>query len=383
MGFRIQDEVAGSLFDSMLVCAPQWDALDDIQKLVDWNALRELMAVAYSDSGLGRKGIDPVVLLKMLLLAHLFNLSDVRLSKEAADRLTFRRFLGLGAEAAVPDDTTLVKFRARLRERMPGGDDALVEAVLKQLADQGLEVRRGTITVVDATIVQAAVGPKSRPPRPGKGQQQQPSPTACADASSMQNAATKNTPSPTPPLEPTTPAPSAAPLDPDAAFTRKHGRTHYGYKVHAAVDRATGLVTAYTATPANVHDSQVLPLLLDLLCAANGAHKPQALLADKAYDSIALRERLEKEDITDGILWSARGTRKLLPEEEAINAMLTPLRARVEPVFAALKRWRGLARARGRGLKRLLQQATHAILAHNLLTAVKHFKKHPTATPAR
>jgi IS5 family transposase len=381
MGFRIQDQAAGSLFDSILVCAPRWDVLDEIQKLVDWGALRQLMAPAYSDSGLGRKGNDPVVMLKMLLLEHLFNLSDVRLSLEVADRLTFRRFLGLGAEAAVPDDSTLVKFRERLRENLPGGEQALVEAVLEQLAGRGLEVRRGTITVIDATIVPAAVGPRRRGRKSAKGQ---PAEALAAVASSQDTAEAENATQPTPPVEP--PAASEAqaqpppPLDPDAAFTRKYGRIHYGYKVHAAVDRATGLVTAFTATPANVHDSQVLPLLIDLLCAANGAHKPQAILADKAYDSMALRKRLAKEDITDGILWSARGGRKLLPQEEESNALLTPLRARIEPVFAALKRWRGLARATGRGLKRLLQQATYAILAHNLLTAVKHLKKQRTAT---
>jgi hypothetical protein len=76
----------------------------------------------------------------------------------------------------------------------------------------------------------------------------------------------------------------------------------------------------------------------------------------------------------DGIAWANRGAHlSITPDQAAINAILAPLRARIEPVFAALKRWRRLGRAVCRGLARFTQQATMSILAHNLLTtATRH-----------
>ncbi len=85
--------------------------------MIDWAAVRAVLARGYDDSVRGWVGSDPVVLFKMLLLERIYNLSDVRVSVEAGDRLSFLRFLALPAGESAPDDTTLVKFRARM---MPG-----------------------------------------------------------------------------------------------------------------------------------------------------------------------------------------------------------------------------------------------------------------------
>src|SRR2546428_131281 len=45
-------------------------------------------------------------------------------------------------------------------------------------------------------------------------------------------------------------------VDPDAAFTKKEGKTVYGYKAHVAVDRGSGLIRRARLTPANVHDTK-------------------------------------------------------------------------------------------------------------------------------
>ena len=51
--------------------------------------------------------------------------------------------------------------------------------------------------------------------------------------------------------------------DTDARWTKKHGRSHFGTKNHVNVDRRHKLIRRDQATPASVHDSQVIDGLLD------------------------------------------------------------------------------------------------------------------------
>ncbi len=51
--------------------------------------------------------------------------------------------------------------------------------------------------------------------------------------------------------------------DTDARWTKKHGKSHYGYKNHVDVDRRHKLVRRYHVTDAAVHDSQVVDDILD------------------------------------------------------------------------------------------------------------------------
>jgi len=77
--------------------------------------------------------------------------------------------------------------------------------------------------------------------------------------------------------------------DNDASFTKKGGKTVYGYKDHVAVDPKSEFVTEFVCTPADVHDSQVLEELVE------GEEK--ALFADKAYNSqifSRIRSKVEK-----------------------------------------------------------------------------------------
>ena len=51
--------------------------------------------------------------------------------------------------------------------------------------------------------------------------------------------------------------------DQDARRTKKNQASHYGYKNSISIDASYGLIRRYEITPANVHDSQLLPALLD------------------------------------------------------------------------------------------------------------------------
>ena len=99
-----------------------------------------------------RQGATLEALFKMSLLQHCYGLSDPQCEELVSDRLSWRRFVGLGLSDAVPDETTLVRFRQRLREH--GLHEQLLALVNRQLQAQGLISK--TCTLVDATLLQAA-----------------------------------------------------------------------------------------------------------------------------------------------------------------------------------------------------------------------------------
>ena len=95
------------------------DPLEAISALVPWESFRadiEAVVLTPEDarkSNAGRKPIDAIVMLRMLVLQSLYNLSDEQVEFQVRDRLSFTRFLGLGLEDGVPDATTLWLFRER------------------------------------------------------------------------------------------------------------------------------------------------------------------------------------------------------------------------------------------------------------------------------
>jgi IS5 family transposase len=135
-----------------------------------------------------------------------------------------------------------------------------------------------------------------------------------------------------------------SPRDRQAGWTKKNGRSRFGYKAHAAVDEGSGIVRGATLTPADVHDS----IPADDLVQGGEA----AVYADKAYDSEARRAGLRERDIEPRIMHKARRNRPLKPWQVAFNKAVAPIRAGVERLFATMKRTYGHRRVRYLGLAR-------------------------------
>jgi IS5 family transposase len=317
-------------FSSFLAAPPKSEVLERLATLIDWERLRGCLEQAYKFGGAGREPVDPVMLFKLLLLERFYQLSDRDAVWMARDSLSFRQFLGLGAGDNVPDDTTVVVFRRRIREA--GLLDDLFAEVTVQLEQQGIGVRKGHIKLVDATLVDAAVRPPRKPRAAdgegGDGPERQPK----------------------------------APLDPDADFTVKNGKPHYGFKLHLGQDRETGLITNHVLTAASVHDSQ---MFADLVDGTEGE-----VLADKGYDSRAARELVRSRGARASIMRRARPGRELTPWQRGRNRSIARMRGFIEGANACLKRWRGCARAVYRGMDRVMMQMTMGVMAFNLTRAV-------------
>lgn len=289
--------------------------LDRIAAAFDWAAVDRLVRVIYA-SRTGRPSWPPLMLVKALLLQQWYGLSDPGLEEALSDRLSFRRFVGLGLDAGQPDHSVISRFRKQLRER--GLDRALFEEVERQLQARGLLLKSGTL--MDATVVSAAVK------KPGG------------------------------------PAGSRSPSDPDADWTRKGGKTWLGYKAHLGVDEGSGLIRRAELTSAKVYESQVAEALI--------CGDERAVYGDRAYEHKARRHRLKAVGIKDRIMHRSHRNQAALPPWQARrNRLISPIRAAVERVFGTLKRSYGYTRVRYRGLAANLLQLRFLCIAYNLRRA--------------
>ncbi len=86
---------------------------------------------------------------KVLVLQHLFNLSDDQKEFQIRERYNFCRFLGLSQEGKVSDANPVWVYREHLKER--DLVDKLFSELLIQIDAAGFSARKGQI--VDAAII--------------------------------------------------------------------------------------------------------------------------------------------------------------------------------------------------------------------------------------
>ncbi len=290
--------------------------LETIAREVDFSAAEARVAATYSHGGrpAGRVG----VLLRVMILQHLYGLSDPQAEIQINDRLSFQKFLQLDTHEAVPDETTLCRFRQRLIDC--GLHEQLLALLNTQLEARGYLVKRTTL--VDATLVESS---RQRP--------------------AAETAASGTVP------------------DADASYTRKGGHTFYGYKAHVASDGAHQLIRAAVITTAKTYDGELLPRITPA--------DARAVYADKAYDSQANRAWLRTHGMANGILKKAAHHIHLTPRAEANNRRKGKVRRHIERIFAHLKQWQGYRRVRYLGLAKNQLELTLKAVAYNLKRLAK------------
>ena len=296
------------------------ERLERIDEAVDWDRLGGVVAGIYA-SREGRPSYPPLTMVKVLLLEQWYNLSDPQMEEALGDRLSFRRFVGLGLQDDTPDHATLSRFRTELAQR--GLSERLFGELAAQLEERGLLVKAGTL--LDATLVAAQV--------------RRPSTDAGLGAKSER--------------------------DPDADWTRtgRSRRSHFGYKMHVGVDAGTLLVRRAVLTPAKVAESAVAD---SLVCGDE-----LAVYGDRAYESKKRRAWLKSQGIDDCILHRSHKNQSGLPEwQQERNAEIGPVRALVEKVFGTLKRSYGYRRVRYCGLQRNAVEMWLKLMAYNLRKVV-------------
>ena len=205
------------------------DPLFKLKSALNWELFRaELEAIRDKQrkSAAGAKPYDAVLMFKILILQSLYNLSDEAVEYQILDRMSFMRFLGLQAGDPVPDAKTIWLFREQLKAA--GRMEHLFKQFAEFLADSGYAAKQGQI--VDASIVAA---PRQRNSRAENRRiKEGNTPEEWQEAKKRQQ-------------------------DVAARWTKKNGKTYYGYKNHVDIDVKHKFIRDYAVTDAAVHDSQV------------------------------------------------------------------------------------------------------------------------------
>lgn len=306
-----------SLAQSMLVEHDALKELDDVHELIDWSRLERLLSDIHSKPR-GEKAWPPLMMFKALLLQSWYALSDPRLEKQLARDLLFRRFVGLDISQSIPDHTTFWRFRQKLETQ------ALMESLLNeintQLIAQGLYIKSGTVSIIDATVIEAK---QCRPNKNKRGEATQ---------------------------------------DPEADWNVKAGsdgkrKSTYGFKAHVNVDE-DGLIKSTDFTSGSVHDSNCFTDLLD--------GDESAAYADSAYRSKKHDEWLSSKRIDNRVTKRAYRNRPLTSQDKRFNRTHSGVRSTVERVFGVLKLHYGMAKARYLGLNRNRTRFEIMCVAHNI-----------------
>jgi len=94
---------------------PQDHFFRKLNALLDWRKYTQKMMRWYKGHAeYGRPPFVPLVLLKMLLAAYLYNLSERQVETYINDSMSAKYFLGLGMDQPAPDHFTLIKFKERI-----------------------------------------------------------------------------------------------------------------------------------------------------------------------------------------------------------------------------------------------------------------------------
>jgi IS5 family transposase len=310
-----------------------WAKLERLDGLIEWGQVDELVGAVRSRYG--APGYPPLLMVKALLLQQWFQLSDEGLEDALADRLSFRRFVGLALDEKGPDHSSIWRFREALA-RQDLAEKVFAE-VARQIEANGLLVKHGTM--VDATLVEARVKrpkpPKDEPPaRPPVAGEATEAPPACETAA--ERPASKLV---------------GSPDDPDATWAKKGGRRFFGYKGHLGVDQGSRIIRKARLTTAAVADTLVFEELL--------SGDERAVYADKAYDTKARRSALNARGVKDRIAHRGNKHHPITARQQRRNDGIAGRRYQVEQVFAFAKRICGWTRARYYGLRR---NAAHLFL---------------------
>ena len=285
----------------------------EMDRVVPWAALVELIAPYYPEGKNGRPPFALESMLRVHFMQQWFTLSDPAMEEAFFDIPLYREFAQLDAHGRLPDESTIFRFRHRLEEHKLA--EQILATVNEQLSSKGLLLKAGT--AVDATLIAAPTSTKNKDKA----------------------------------------------RDPEMHSRKKGNQWYFGMKAHIGVDADSGLVHTVRSTAGHVHDINEGNSLLH--------GQEQVVFADAGYQGIEKRA-----DATLKARWHIAmrpGKRKALDKGDAADAMLDEaeklkagVRAKVEHPFRVVKRQFGHVKVRYRGLKKNTQQLMTLFALSNL-----------------
>ena len=315
------------------------DPLQVLDRAIDFAALARAVDAKLEIGDSGRGGRPPYpteLMIRLLVVQQLYNLSDEALEYQVLDRSSFQRFAGLEKSRRIPDAKTVWVWRERLKKQDLIGD--ISDAVGRQLAQAGFIARGGQI--IDASIVTALVQHNRSDVNEAIKRGEHPE---------GWNAARR------------------AQKDVDARWTKKHGKSYFGYKLHASTDRCWGFIRRIEVTTASVNDTEVFEAILD------DTNTGKDVYADRGYAKHARETELHVRGYRARIQRKGTATQPISEAQQRRNRRIAKQRAFGEHPFARLAQMGG-KHLRTLGLARAKAVIELKVIAHNLvhLARLKH-----------
>ena len=337
------------LYDQVI---PADHFLRKLRQIIDWNRFTRKLIKLYKGEGVvGRPPFDPALVLKVELVAYLYNLSERQVEVHINENLPAKFFVGLAVDQKAPDHSTLTVFRERLIER---GKQKVFEEMLEEIVETARQsgVQFGSIQIIDSVHSVANVNTAKDKKREEKGK---------------------------------------GPHDPDAHWGAKHKRkvktedgkeieqTEYffGYKAHVSLNAQAGMITSLEATSGEAYDGHHFCPLVD--------HDLKQKLpvdtyaGDKGYDDGDNHYHLELSGLHSAIrLKDIRIGKKDDNKQIWLELVKTPQyrqglkeRYKIERKFGEAKQGHGFGRCRYVGKVRFAVQSFFTAIMLNLKRMVK------------
>ena len=277
--------------------------LEIMDEIIPWDEWVSVIEPYYPQGKRGRPPIGIEKMLRMYLLQIWFNLSDPATEDAIYDSYAMRKFTEIDfMTEAVPDETTLCKFRHLLEKNEL--NKLFFGAINRVMVQTGHMMKGGTI--VDATIINAP--------------------------SSTKNAQKAR--------------------DPEMHQTKKGNEWRFGMKCHIGVDAGSGLVHTMTVTAANEHDITETAKLLH--------EDDRVVYGDSGYLGVQKRPEITSNEHFSKIAFRINRRPSSLPQvsdntidwERYIEKRKSSVRCKVEHAFRIIKCQFGFRKVVYKGLRK-------------------------------
>ncbi len=259
---------------------PQDHLLRKIEKVMDYDWLYERLDPYYCHTN-GRPGTDPVVLIKMVLIQHLFGIPSLRQTyQRVQDTLSYRWFLGYSLLDKIPHFATV---SYAFCNRFP---PELTTEIFEHILNKALNLRMvdpGTI-FIDGTHIKASANKKKfqkeQVKRTAKIYEEQLREEVNKERAKLGKKPVEDDEGGNVPPGGGTTKKTVSTTDPDCGmFVKGEHERQFAYEAHTACDNH-GFVLGVEVTAGNVHDSVAWDALYD---AVTGKYNVQFVTMDAGY----------------------------------------------------------------------------------------------------
>ena len=277
----------GMLVIDIAELIPAGHLLREINKLISFDFIYEILAPYYPS--VGRPAVDPVSMLKMLLVGYLYGIkSERRRVEEVQLNIAYRWFCGFELGDTIPDHSTFSKTRTR-KEKQSGMFQKSFQEIVKRCIASGLV--DGRAMAADGSYLPANVSRDSWVDVEVEVEQSMQSYLDCLDEELAGQPGFKS-----PPAKTAKKRRTISTTDPDCGYINQGNKHGVGSLLEATVDCKHGILTRVDVYPANQRES--LLVLRHLEWQIKAGIPMEKIALDRGYDTGAVHRGLELLGIT-------------------------------------------------------------------------------------